>query len=89
MVTKSAERGILSGITRAVLVEVLASLQLKLEERNFTPEEAANAAEAFVSSASQIVMPVIAIDGNPIGNGKPGPTALRLRSEFHKFADIA
>jgi len=42
-----------------------------------------------VTSASQIVMPVIAIDGNPIGNGKPGPTALRLRSEFHKFADIA
>ncbi|WP_398484197.1 D-amino-acid transaminase [Tardiphaga sp.] len=89
VVTKSAERGILSGITRAVLVEVLASLQLKLEERNFTPEEAANAAEAFVSSASQIVMPVIAIDGKAIGDGKPGPTALRLRQEFHKFADIA
>lgn len=89
VVTRTAERGILSGITRAVLIDVLESLQLKLEERNFTPQEALEAAEAFVSSASQIVMPVVAIDGKPIGNGTPGPTALRLRQEFHKFADIA
>jgi len=89
VVTRSAERGILSGITRAVLIDVLAALQLRLEERNFTPEEAAQAAEAFVSSASQIVMPVISIDGRPVGDGKPGPVALRLRQEFHKFSDIA
>jgi len=89
VVTRSAERGILSGITRAVLIDVLASLQLKLEERNFTPDEAYHAAEAFVSSASQIVMPVVSIDGNVIGNGKPGSIALRLREEFHRFSAIS
>jgi len=89
VVTRSAESGILSGITRAVLLDVLASLQLKLEERNFTPDEAYQAAEAFVSSASQIVMPVISIDGKTIGEGKPGAIATRLREEFHRFSAIS
>ena len=89
VVTRTATSGILAGITRAVLIEVLASMQLKLEERNFTPAEAYDAAEAFVSSASQIVMPVINIDGKPIGDGKPGGIATRLRQEFHKFAAIS
>ena len=89
MVTRTAESGILSGITRAVLIDVLASLQLKLEERNFTPAEAYDAAEAFVSSASQIVMPVVSIDGKTIGDGKPGPIATRLRDEFHGFSAIS
>jgi D-alanine transaminase len=89
VVTRTAERGILAGITRAVLIEVLASMQLKLEERNFTPDEAYHAAEAFVSSASQIVMPVVSIDGKAIGDGKPGGIAKRLREEFHRFSAIS
>jgi D-alanine transaminase len=89
VVTRTAVSGILAGITRAVLIEVLASMQLKLEERNFTPAEAYEAAEAFVTSASQIVMPVVNIDGNQIGDGKPGATAMRLRQEFHKFSAIS
>jgi D-alanine transaminase len=89
VVTRTAERGILAGITRAVLLDVLESLQLKLEERNFTPQEAYDAAEAFVSSASQIVMPVISIDGKAIGDGKPGGIARRLREEFHRFSAIS
>ena len=89
VVTRTATSGILAGITRAVLIEVLASMQLKLEERNFTPAEAYQAAEAFVSSASQIVMPVVNIDGTSIGDGKPGKIATRLRDEFHKFSVIA
>jgi D-alanine transaminase len=89
VVTRTAERGILAGITRAVLMDVLESLQLKLEERNFTPEEAYGAAEAFVSSASQIVMPVVSIDGKTIGDGKPGGIAQRLREQFHRFAAIS
>eukprot|EP01035_Chromulina_nebulosa_P038504 gene38504-52017_t len=84
VVTRSAERGILSGITRAVLIDVLASLQLKLEERNFTPDEAGQAAEAFVSSASQIVMPVVSIDGKAIGDGKPGAIAKRDKARLMK-----
>lgn len=88
-VTRSAESGILSGITRAVLIEVLAALQIKLEERPFTPQEASAAAEAFVTAATQIVMPVVSIDGRLVGDGKPGPLALRLREQFHRFADVS
>ncbi len=86
IVTRSAEQGILSGITRAVLMDVIASLQMSLEERPFTPAEAYEAGEAFVTAASQIVMPVVAIDKRPVGDGKPGPVAKRLREEFHRFS---
>jgi D-alanine transaminase len=86
VVTRSAESGILAGITRAVLMEVMEALQIKLEERPFTPAEAREAAEAFVTSASQIVMPVVAIDGQMVGNGRPGTIAKRLREEFHRFS---
>ena len=89
VVTRTATAGILAGITRAVLIDVLAAMQLTLEERNFTPDEAYHATEAFVSSASQIVMPVVSIDGHAIGDGKPGGIAKRLREEFHKFAAIS
>lgn len=89
VVTRPAERGILAGVTRAVLVNVLAALQIKLEERPFTAEEAGGAAEAFVTAATQLVMPVVRIDGKPIGNGKPGPVALRLRDEFHRFSEFS
>lgn len=89
VVTKSAQTGILAGVTRAVLMETLATLQLKLEERPFTIAEATGAAEAFVTASSQIVMPVIAIDGKAIGDGKPGAIARRLRGEFHRFAEFS
>jgi D-alanine transaminase len=86
IVTRSAEQGILAGVTRAVLMDVIASLQMNLEERPFTPAEAYNAGEAFVTASSQIVMPVVTIDGRPVSDGKPGPIAKRLREEFHRFS---
>jgi D-alanine transaminase len=86
LVTRSAESGILAGITRAVLKDVLAALQLRLEERPFTPAEAYGAAEAFVTASTQIVMPVVRIDGKGIGTGEPGPIALKLRDHFHGFS---
>lgn len=86
VVTRSAESGILSGITRAVLLEVMEALQVRFEERPFSPAEALEAAEAFVTSASQIVMPVVSINGQPVGNGAPGQLARRLREEFHRFS---
>uniref|UniRef100_E6VK88 Probable branched-chain-amino-acid aminotransferase n=1 Tax=Rhodopseudomonas palustris (strain DX-1) TaxID=652103 RepID=E6VK88_RHOPX len=86
VVTRSADSGILAGITRAVLIDALEALQVRLEERPFTPAEAAAAAEAFVTASSQIVMPVVAIDGQPIGDGNPGALAKRLREQFHRFA---
>ncbi len=81
IITRSAEQGILAGVTRNVLLEVIASLQMSLEERPFTPAEAYEAAEAFVTASSQIVMPVVTI-----GDGKPGPVAKRLREQFHRFS---
>lgn len=86
VVTRSADQGILAGVTRAVLMDALASLQMRFEERSFTPEEAYGAAEAFVTASSQIVMPVVSVDGRPVGNGKPGPVAKRLREQFHRFS---
>ncbi len=85
-VTRPANGGILAGITRGVLIDVLAELQIKLEERPFTPAEAKEAAEAFVTSASQIVMPVVAVDDATIGNGAPGTVSRRLREQFHRFS---
>jgi D-alanine transaminase len=86
VVTRSAANGILAGITRAVLMDVLAALQIKLEERPFTPQEAYEAAEAFVTASTQIVMPVVAIDGKAIGGGTPGPLSAKLRDHFHQFS---
>ncbi len=89
VVTRPDKSGILSGITRGVLIEALEALQIRFEERPFTPQEAAGAAEAFTTAASMIVMPVVAIDGQTIGSGKPGPVALRLREQFHRFASFS
>ena len=86
VVTRSAEAGILPGVTRAVMMDAFEALQVRFEERPFTPAEAAGAAEAFVTASSQIVMPVVAIDGQAIGDGKPGALAKRLREQFHRFA---
>jgi D-alanine transaminase len=87
VVTRPAETGILRGITRAVLIEALERQGLALEERAFTVADAYEAREAFITGASQIVMPVIRIDGRLIGNGRPGPLATALRRDFHKYSE--
>jgi len=87
LVTRPAEHGILRGITRTVLIEVISAQGLQLEERPFTVEEAYGAREAFLTSASQIVMPVVRIDERAIGNGAPGSIATALRAEFHRHAE--
>jgi D-alanine transaminase len=89
LVTRPAEFGILRGITRTVTLEVAARLNLTVEERPFTREEAYAAVEAFVTSATLGVMPVVRIDGRAIGEGKPGRAARALRATFHSVAEIA
>jgi D-alanine transaminase len=86
VITRPADNGILRGITRTVLIGVLAGHNLQFEERPFRVEEAYQAAEAFVTAASQIVMPVVRIDERPIGDGLPGPVAKSLRESFHRHA---
>jgi len=87
LVTRKADRAILRGITRTVLLDMLAAHNLTLDERPFTVAEAHGAREAFITSASQTVMPVVRIDGRPVGNGAPGLIATALRRDFHRFAE--
>jgi D-alanine transaminase len=89
LITRPLGNDILPGITRSVVLDILASQGLRLEERAFTVEEAHAAREAFVTSASQTVMPVVRINGRPVGEGKPGPIAKALRRDFHAHAEIA
>jgi D-alanine transaminase len=86
VITRPADKGILRGITRSVLIDVIAAQGLEFEERSFTAEEAYHAREAFLTSASQVVLPVVRIDDRPIGNGAPGSVATALRAKFHHHA---
>lgn len=82
LVTRHLSNAILHGITRNATLKVAQLLQMEVEERPFTKEEAANASEAFFTSASAFVCPVIEIDGTPIGEGKPGPVVGKLREIY-------
>lgn len=73
---------ILGGITRQTALACAADLQIKVHERAFTIEEAKAAREAFITSATNLVTPVVAIDGAEIGDGAPGPVAQRLREAY-------
>jgi D-alanine transaminase len=89
VVTRAADTAILRGITRDVLLEAIKAQGLGFEERPFTVAEALTAQEAFLTSASQIVMPVVRIDSRPVGEGKPGPVAMALRQAFRRHAELA
>lgn len=82
LITRHLGSEILPGITRAAVLEMVESENIVFEERAFTLDEAMNATEAFITSASTFVWPVVDIDGTPVGNGEPGPLAPRLR-EFY------
>ena len=87
LVTRPAEHGILRGITRTTLFEVANKLGLKIEERGFSVAEAKAAKEVFISSATTIALPVVAIDGVSIANGHPGSATLSLRQAFFDVAE--
>lgn len=82
LITRHLGNEILSGITRASVLELVEKDNISFEERAFTIDEALNATEAFITSATTFVWPVVKLDGHPIGNGKPGTLAPRLR-EFY------
>ncbi|MBN9514740.1 MAG: D-amino-acid transaminase [Alphaproteobacteria bacterium] len=87
LVTRQTDSGILAGITRLKLKSICDSLQLKLVERPFTLAEAKKAKEAFITSATSFVTPVVKIDGDAVGDGKVGNTARRLREEYVRFSE--
>ena len=78
-----------TGYNHPKVVEAIKAQGLTFVERPFTVEEAYGAREAFITSASLIVMPVVRIDGRPVGNGAPGLLASALRREFHRHAEWA
>lgn len=86
IITRHLGNEILHGITRKAVMALAAEENLEIEERAFTPEEAYEAREAFSTSASAFVMPVVKIDGHVLGNGVPGPVAEKLRALYVKMA---
>ncbi len=89
LVTHPLDNHILPGVTRATVLDVAKAEGMKIEERTFSKDEALSAREAFVTSATNIVMPVVKLDGTPIGGGRPGPLAQRLRLRFHHIAEFS
>jgi D-alanine transaminase len=82
IVTRPLSNDILHGITRKAVLRLAEEVQMKIEERLFTIDEAKGADEAFTTSASAFVMPVVEIDGVALGDGTPGPIATRLREIY-------
>lgn len=82
IITRNLSNDILHGITRAAVLKFAREAQMEVEERPFTIEEAQGAEEAFFTSASAFVMPVVEVDGVKVGEGKVGPVATRLREIY-------
>jgi len=82
LVTRNLSNNILAGVTRLSILKYAKEAQIKIEERSFTVDEAKNASEAFVTSATTFVGPVVEIDNIKIGDGKPGKQSLRLREIY-------
>lgn len=79
IITRALNHEILPGVTRAGTIDIISDLGLRLIERSFSLDEARMATEAFITSATNAVMPVVAIDGAPVGDGKPGKFTVKLR----------
>jgi len=86
IITRPKSHSILPGITRKTVLAIVAEQGLKFVERTITVEEFKSAAEAFITSASTFVMPVVDLDGVQIGDGAPGPVTNRLRERYIEFA---
>jgi len=82
IITRNLSPKILQGITRAAVLRFASEFELEIEERPFTLAEAQHADEAFITSASSFVTPVVELDGHAIGSGRPGPIVGRLREIY-------
>ena len=82
VITRDLSNAILPGVTRRIMLDAMAEAQLKVVERKFTLAEALKAREAFISSATGAAVPVVAIDGQKIGNGSPGALTRRIHDLY-------
>jgi 4-amino-4-deoxychorismate lyase len=85
--TPALELGILAGVTRATLLESASGLGYEVREGTYVVDDLAGAEEAFTSSSIREVMPMIELDGEPIGDGTPGPAAIRLQAALRQAAE--
>jgi D-alanine transaminase len=86
VVTRAATNSILNGVTRLGIIDLIEKAGLRFVERSFSVAEAKQAREAFISSATSYVMPVVRIDDTVIGDGKPGELARKLRDFYTRYA---
>ena len=89
LVTRPADHVILNGVTRVAILDLARRNGLAVEERSFTVAEALGAAEAFLTSTTSFVLPVVRIDGKPVGGGRPGRFANRLLATYRDHAGEA
>jgi D-alanine transaminase len=89
VVTRAADTAILNGVTRLAIFDIIDREGYRLVERAFTVAEAKTAREAFLTSTTADLLPVVRIDGAPVGEGRPGPLALKLRAAYFAHAAAA
>lgn len=87
IITRPPSHSILRGVTRTALMKIANDLQMTVEERPFTPDEAYKADEAFSTGAAALIVPIVKLDDHVIGTGTPGPVARRLYDEYRAYAD--
>lgn len=87
IVTRDLSNAILPGVTRREILDAAAEAQIAIVERKFTPAEALEAKEAFMTAATLGATPIVGIDGHQIGDGKPGPVARRLQELYARRAE--
>jgi D-alanine transaminase len=89
VVTRAADTAILNGVTRLAIFDIIGREGFRLVERPFTVAEAMAAREAFLTSTTADLLPVVRIDGAPVGEGRPGPLAQKLRAAYFAHAGVA
>jgi D-alanine transaminase len=89
VVTRPLGNDVLAGVTRRTVIEVARDNNIRIVERSFTVEEAKRAREAFLTSTTSYVMPVVAIDGEAVGDGRPGPVTRLLLEAYRRRIDGA
>ena len=82
LISHQLDRAILPGVTRIEALAQAQAMGLAVEERAFSIDEAKQAAEAFISSSTLLIMPVVEIDGHQIGDGRPGNLTGRIRQAY-------
>jgi D-alanine transaminase len=82
LITRNLTQAILPGVTRRVLLQAATEAGIPIVERAFTPAEALGAREAFLTAASAAAIPIVVVDGHPVGDGKPGPLTQRLAALY-------